>query len=97
MKHPEFKNLSVFLSAWFNQDYDLNGDNIYEIVAKFKESVSQSEAMEVHSDISKFLIEYKGKVGEQLQRYFELEVDPLGFSASVEDFLLDINEALLTH
>ena len=94
MKNQNFKHMSDFFAAWFNQDFDINGSSILEIVSKFKQTSSKRECGALQLEISRFLADYSDNIAVKLQQMFELEVNPLGFSSSAEAFLLEINEVL---
>ncbi len=93
MRHS-YSHLASFLGAWFNQDFDLFGSTIEEIVAEFKRSATPGEAAVICRDIDQFLHDHGAAAGRGFAEAFEIDVDPLGFAPTIQAFLLTIREQL---
>jgi hypothetical protein len=95
MNH-QYKHLASFLAGWFHQDFDLVGESIEEIVAAYKKSASLGSIMNVRSDIDRLLNRLGDSIEIEFDKLFVLEIEPTGFSPTVESFLRTIYQNLDT-
>lgn len=89
-----YKNLATFFSSWFHQDFDLNGETIEEIVSTYLQSADPNEVEILKKEIRQFLSENAGCIQARFEENFDLDVDPLGFASSIEEFLMSIYKVL---
>jgi hypothetical protein len=96
MKPITYPHLQAFLSGWFHQDFDIEGDSIDAIVAEYKRVSPDIEARLVVADIRAFLSNSEDRVDELFFLQFELDIDPVAFAPSVTRFLMQISDQLAT-
>ena len=94
---PEpYRHLAAFLHAWFHQDFDLAGDTVEEIVNVYKLSATRADMEAIIAEIAAFLASPSHNQAVQFEQLFDLDIDPLGFAPSVEEFLGAITRVLTT-
>ncbi len=95
---PEpYRHLTAFLQSCFHQDFDLVGDTVEEIVTAYKQSVTRAEQEVIVAQITAFLASPPSpNRAVQFEQLFDLDIDPLGFAPSVEEFLGAITRVLTT-
>lgn len=93
----EFKNLKYFFSSYFHQDWDVEGDNISDIIKLFMEC----ETQEIVQDVA---IELKGLISKdlpenrliQLINEFGCFYDPSFEYDNFSDWLKKMHEIFMT-
>ena len=92
---PEpYRHLAAFLHAWFHQDFDLAGNTVEEIVTVYKLSATRADMEAIIAEIAAFLASPLPNRAVQFEQLFDLDIDPLGFAPSVEEFLGAITRIL---
>ena len=89
-----YPHLASFLGGWFNQDFDLFGSTLEEVVAEFKRSAAPGESGVICREIDRFLADHGAAAGQGFAEVFDIGVDPLGFAPTIQAFLLAIREQL---
>ncbi|MDD4881213.1 MAG: contact-dependent growth inhibition system immunity protein [Gallionellaceae bacterium] len=79
------------------KDFGGRQRTVEEIVSVYKKSARPTEIGAVQADIASFLADQPNIAASRFDEMFDLEVDPLGFAPSVEEFLLSIVRALSTN
>lgn len=107
--HPPtaYPHLAGLLAGWFHQDFDVAGSTLDEVVAAYRATADAAERLAVRDDIQRFILQHASStsdptlgsslgssLGSALDATFQLEVDPLGFADSAQDFLQRIDRAL---
>ncbi len=94
---PEpYRHLTAFLQSCFHQDFDLVGDTVEEIVIATKQSATRDDMEAIVAEIAAFLASPLPNRAVQFEQLFDLDIDPLGFAPSVEDFFGAITRVLTT-
>lgn len=92
---PEpYRHLAAFLQSCFHQDFDLVGDTVEEIVIATKQSATRDDMEAIVAEIAAFLASPLPNRAVQFEQLFNLDIDPLGFAPSVEEFLGAITRIL---
>lgn len=94
---PEpYRHLTAFLQSCFHQDFDLVGDTVEEIVIAYKQAATRDDMEAILAKIAAFLASPLPNRAVQFEQLFDLDIDPLGFAPSVEEFLGAITRVLTT-
>jgi hypothetical protein len=91
----DYPALTIFLSSWFHQDFDIEGETIAAIVAGFLKSCQDEQRRSLIGDISRFLSEIcDSEMEEAFQQIFSPEIDLTAFTSSTRAFLVEILQHL---
>lgn len=94
---PEpYRHLTAFLQSCFHQDFDLVGDTVEEIVIATKQTATRDDMEAIVAEIAAFLASPLPNRAVQFEQLFDLDIDPLGFAPSVEEFFGAITRVLTT-
>lgn len=94
---PEpYRHLTAFLQSCFHQDFDLVGDTVEEIVIATKQAATRDDMEAIVAEIAAFLASPLPNRAVQFEQLFDLDIDPLGFAPSVEEFFGAITRVLTT-
>ncbi|WP_431287075.1 contact-dependent growth inhibition system immunity protein [Roseateles chitinivorans] len=91
-----FPDLAEFISGWFHQDFDINGDTLEEVVGVFRREVQADYAERVSLDIGRFLASEDGDLNDRFQRMFQPDIIPTAFRPTTREFLEAIRSELST-
>ncbi|MDH0865069.1 contact-dependent growth inhibition system immunity protein [Mitsuaria sp. GD03876] len=91
---PEYPDLADFMSGWFHQDFDINGDTLEEVVQAFRRDVDARYASRLVQDIDRFLASQAGSLDESFIDCFQPDVIPTAFRPTTREFLEAIRQAL---
>jgi hypothetical protein len=86
--------LRQLLGGWFHQDFDVDGDTLEEILAKFKSVTPEAEVLGAKSDIETLLKNAGDDLDQEFVRVFEPDVDPAGWGMTTREWLTRIDELL---
>lgn len=96
MSAQPYPALADFLSAWFHQDFDIEGETFGAVVEAFKRSTPAPAQAELRGDIERFLGDHNE--AEALEASFEETFHPdiiaSAFSGSTQGFLEEIRDLL---
>ncbi|MDH5325572.1 MAG: contact-dependent growth inhibition system immunity protein [Gammaproteobacteria bacterium] len=80
-----YQNLDNLIFSYFNQDFDLGGDSIEEIVKGFNSSHTEEQRNQVRQEIQAFM------AGDNVESVFEekygFDVDPALWGHTAKSFL----------
>lgn len=91
-----FPDLAEFMSGWFHQDFDINGDTLEEVVGAFRREVQEDYAQQLRLDIDRFLASAEGDLDERFQQMFQPDIIPTAFRPTTREFLEAIRSELST-
>ena len=86
--------LRQLLGGWFHQDFDIDGETLEEILAKFKSVTPGAEVLGVKSDIETFLKNSGNDLDNEFVRLFQPDIDPAGWDMTTREWLMRIDEIL---
>src|SRR4051812_44972799 len=93
-KYPE---LDQMFGAYFNQDFDLWGDTIEEIVASYKDGTSRQQREGLLEEIDRFVGEYPDDLDAQLSARYGYDFDPVPWGHTARSFLDEVQRILRTN
>lgn len=91
-----YPHLRAFLGGWFNQDFDLAGETLEEIVSAYNAASSRADAQGVRSDIEAFMQDARDDLDDAFARTFRPDVDPHGWGMTTREWLARIRDLLKT-
>lgn len=86
----DYPNLASLLSAWFHQDFDIEGETIEDIVNAYVRASPDRERQLLAEEITRFLETHKDSLDSEFLRILEPEVEVTGFAASTQAFLQEV-------
>ena len=89
-----YPHLRAFLGAWFHQDFDLDGETLEDIVARYREVSPRFEIDATRGDIDKFIEAHGDSAHKAFVENFDPDVDPSGWGMSTRDWLFQIRQLL---
>jgi len=92
--HESYPFLRQLLGGWFHQDFDIDGDTLEEILAKFKSVTPEVEILGVKSDIETFIKNSGDALDNEFVAHFQPDVDPAGWGMTTREWLMRIHEIL---
>jgi hypothetical protein len=90
----DFPHLAAFVSGWFHQDFDLEGETIQDVVKAYSRNSSSAERQELLDNIANFLQIEEEHLHSEFTRIFNPDIDPDGLSGSTKTFLEEIRSVL---
>src|SRR5262249_52333321 len=92
--HESYPFLRQLLGGGFHQDFDIDGDTLEEILAKFKSVTPEGGILGVKSDIETFIKNSRDALCKQFVAHFQPEVDPRRWGMTTREWLMRIHEIL---
>ena len=86
--------LTAFMSGWFHQDFDIEGETIEEIVGSFNKTSSVQQRQSLASDILNFLKLDHELIDREFVHQFTPDIDPKGFAPSTRIFFEQVLHVL---
>src|SRR5215475_14377033 len=92
--HEPYPFLRQLLGGWFHQDFDIDGETLEEIIAKFKSVTSQVEILGAKSDIETLLNNSADDLDSEFVRLFVPDIDPAGWGMTTRQWLVRVHGLL---
>jgi hypothetical protein len=89
--HP---NLDSLIHSYFNEDFDLWGDNVEEIVACFKRESDETLHKLVIDEIARFESDHSANLDRHFEERYGLYVDPEPWGHTTASFLAELKRLL---
>ena len=90
MASRTYPRLSNLLGAWFHQDYDIEGENVEDIISAYKAVTPAADRAELKSEIEMLLAQNPRDLNAVFETTFRPDVDVAAFSGSVRAFLEEV-------
>ena len=94
MPHESYPYLSQLLGSWFHQDFDIDGETLEEILARYKAVSSVAETRATKADIKKFIEQSGNHLDTDFIKIFHPDVDPKGWGMTTKEWLMRIHDLL---
>jgi hypothetical protein len=89
-----YPKLAKLISAWFHQDFDLEGETVGEVIAAFRAVTPVVEQAALRGEIMRFLAEHMENTDDAFEATFQPGVIPSVLSGSTRAFLIEIHDLL---
>jgi hypothetical protein len=89
-----YSRLAEFMSGWFHQDFDIEGETVAKVVNAYRAVAPPDEQDGLREDIALFLTEHSDDLDAQFERMFQPEVIPSVLAGSTRAFLETIRSLL---
>ncbi|MBN3805260.1 hypothetical protein GXB81_19720 [Paraburkholderia sp. Ac-20336] len=89
-----YPNLDFLIHSYFNEDFDLWGDNVPEIVSCFKKESDKALHKLVMEEIDRFKSDHSGNLNENFDAIYGLYVDPEPWGYTIASFLDELKRLL---
>ena len=78
--------LTSFIAGYLNQDYQIYGDTIEDIVEFFISNNDENDAIELNHDIKKFMEDNTNKLDDEFKKLYGFDCDPKLWDHTTESF-----------
>ena len=85
-----YQYLDNLIYCYFNQDSDLDGDTIDELVAEFKSTNTEEQIKQLINDIRGFMSDTAGSTEQVFGEKYGFDVDPSLWDHTARTFLEEI-------
>lgn len=85
-----YQYLDNLICGYFNQDSDLDGDTMNEIVNEFKSTHSKEQTDQLINDIQSFMTESSGNIEKLFMEKYGFDVDPSLWEHTATTFLEEV-------
>ncbi|MFT4067187.1 contact-dependent growth inhibition system immunity protein [Paraburkholderia sp.] len=89
-----YPNLDLLIHGYFNQDFDLWGDNVQEIISCFKEENDQTLHTLITGEIDRFKRDHSANLDEYFEEKYGFYVDPEPWGYTIASFLDELKRLL---
>jgi len=89
-----YPNLDFLIHGYFNEDFDLWGDNVPEIVSCFKKESDKSLHQLIIDEIDRFKLDHVVNLNENFEEIYGLYVDPEPWGYTTVSFLDELKRLL---
>lgn len=86
---PRYPEIETLLGGWFNQDFDLNGDTIDEIVTAYRKVTPLPQQRALVNEIGQFLAA-NNDIDAAFVEEFKPDISATAFASTTRDFLQEI-------
>jgi len=91
----EYPELDQLFETYFNQDFDLWGNTIEEIIAKYKGGTTEQHCEQLINEADRFMREHPDDLDEALLARYGNDFDPAPWGHTARSFL-DLTQRLLS-
>jgi hypothetical protein len=92
--HEPYPFLRRLLGGWFHQDFDIDGETLEEILAKFKSVTPEAEVLGVKLDIETLLQNSADDLDDEFAGHFQPDIDPAGWGMTTREWLMCVHKIL---
>lgn len=93
-RDASYPNLSFLIHAYFNEDFDVWGDSVGELVSCFKEESDKSSYKDVIDEIERFKLEHSTDLEKDFDEIYGLYVKPEPWGHTTASFLDELKRLL---
>jgi CdiI immunity protein len=89
-----YPNLDFLIHGYFNQDFDLSGNNVQEIVSCFNEENDQTLCTLITDEIDRLKFDHSVDLDEYFDEIYGFHVDPRPWGHTTASFLDELKQLL---
>ncbi|SMG20999.1 contact-dependent growth inhibition system immunity protein [Paraburkholderia susongensis] len=89
-----YPNLNFLIHGYFNEDFDLWGNNVQEIVSCFKKESDKTLHKLVMDEIDRFKCDCSANLDEHFEEMYGFYVDPEAWGYTAASFLDEVKRLL---
>ncbi|NIF53460.1 contact-dependent growth inhibition system immunity protein [Burkholderia sp. Ax-1724] len=94
MLSDRYPNLYQLFGAYFNQDSDLWGDTIPEIVSCYRRDCQRENHLEMIREIDSFISEHPNDLDSAFEKDYGQDLDPMLWGHTTASFLEELKHLL---
>lgn len=94
MGEKKYPNLQLLFDAYLNQDYDLHGETIAEVIRVYCTDLDETMRRAVTAEIDSWMQEHRQDLASAFEARFEQEISITSHGYTAQSFLNELKRVL---